>query len=60
MDFEKIKKDMIRKVVIGPRSEIEDHDIVNFMKYCGYYDNIDEGYDSESPIHIRKSGISYR
>ena len=60
MNFEKIKKKLIRKILIGPKSEIEIEDVVNFLKFCGYYENIDGGYNSDSPIHIKKSVISYR
>ena len=60
MDFEKIKKNMVRKILIGPRSEIEIKDVVNFLNFCGYYEDIDGGYNSDSPICIRKSVISYR
>ena len=51
---------MIRKILIGPRSEIEVKDVVNFLNFCGYYEDIDGGYNSDSPICIRKSDISYR
>lgn len=41
MDFEKIKQKIIRKIFIGPRSEIEIEDAFYFLKFCGYYDNSD-------------------
>ena len=58
MDFEKVKKNIVRKILIGPKSEIED--VINFLNFCGYYENIEDGYNFDSPIYIRKSVISYR
>lgn len=60
MDFEKIKQKIIRKIFIGPRSEIEIEDAFYFLKFCGYYDNSDGGYSFDNSISIRKSAISYR
>lgn len=60
MDFEKIKQKIIRKIFIGPRSEIEIEDVFYFLKFCGYYDNSDGGYSFDNSISIRKSAISYR
>lgn len=49
---------LIKEIWIGPRSEVEISDIVNFMKMCGYYDGT--AFNSDEPIKIRKSGSSYR
>lgn len=59
MNFEKVKQNIIKKILIGPKSELEIQDIVDFLNFCGYY-NGEEGYNSEEPISIKKSAISYR
>ena len=60
MNFEKIKQDMIKEVVLGPKSEVEIQDIVDFLKFCGYYENIEGGYNSNTPICVKKSITTYR
>ena len=60
MDFGKIKQNIIKKIWIGPRSEVQIEDVINFLAFCGYYENIDGGYNYDSPICIKKSDISYR
>lgn len=60
MDFERVKKNIVRKILIGPRSDIEIEDVVDFLNFCGYYEGIDGGYNSDSPICVRRSSISYR
>lgn len=59
MNFEKIKCDFIKKIFIGPRSKIEKEDIVEFLNFYGYYDCSDD-YNSDEPIGIKKSSISYQ
>lgn len=58
MDFERIKRELVKEIWIGPKSEVEIEDIVNFLKMCGYYDGVE--YNSDEPISIRKSESSYR
>ena len=58
MSFSKIRKELIREIWIGPKSEVEIDDIVNFLNTCGYYEGV--AYNSVEPILIKKSDSSYR
>lgn len=58
MNFKKIKKELIKEIWIGPKSEVEIDDIVSFLDTCGYYEGVP--YNSFEPILIRKSESSYR
>lgn len=58
MNFSKIKKELIKEIWIGPKSEIEINDVVSFLNTCGYYEGV--AYNSSEPIVIRKSDSSYR
>ena len=58
MNFKKIKKELIKEIWIGPKSEVEIDDIVSFLDTCGYYEGVP--YNSVEPILIRKSESSYR
>ena len=60
MNFEKIKQSIIKEIFIGPKSEVEIDDVVNFLNFFGYYDNIDDGLNSRKSIDIRKSITTYR
>lgn len=60
MNFEKIKQNIIKEILLGPKSDVEIEDVVNFLKFCGYYENVEGGYNSNSPISIKKSVTSYR
>lgn len=60
MNFEKVKQSIIKEIFIGPKSEVEVEDIVNLLSYYGYYDGIEEGYDSQMPVDIQKSNTTYR
>lgn len=60
MNFEKVKQSIIKEIFIGPKSEVEVEDIVNLLSYYGYYDGIEEGYDSQIPVDIQKSNTTYR
>lgn len=60
MDFEKAKQDIIRKIIIGPKAKITIEDVVDFLNFCGYYENVEGGYNSTTPICVRKSITSYR
>lgn len=60
MNFEKIKQNLIKEIWLGPKSELEIRDVVSFLYYCGYYEGIEEGFNSAKPIWIRKSSTSYR
>lgn len=60
MNFEKVKQSIIKEIFIGPKSEVEVEDIVNFLSFYGYYDGIERGYNSQEPVNIRKSDITYR
>ena len=59
MNFEKVKQSIIKKILIGPKSEIKIEDVFNFLYYCGYYP-IEEEVSFDKPIRIKKSDISYR
>jgi hypothetical protein len=39
---------------------VEVDDIVNLLNFYGYYDGIEEGYNSQKPIDIKKSDTTYR
>jgi hypothetical protein len=60
MNFEKVKQSIIKEIFIGPKSEVEVDDIVNLLNFYGYYDGIEEGYNSQEPVDIKKSDTTYR
>ena len=60
MSFEKAKQSIIKEIFIGPKSEVEIEDIVNFLSFYGYYHGIEGGYNSQQPIDIKKSDTTYR
>ena len=60
MNFEMVKQSIIKKIWIGPRSEMEAADIFNLMYFCGYYDNLSKGCNEQEPIEIIKSKTPYR
>ena len=60
MNFERVKKSIIKEIFIGPKSEVEIEDIVNLLSFYGYYDGIEGGYNSQQPIAIKKSSTTYR
>jgi hypothetical protein len=60
MNFEEVKQSIIKEIIIGPKSEVEVDDIVNLLNFYGYYDGIEEGYNSQKPIDIKKSDTTYR
>lgn len=60
MNFERIKQRIIKEIFIGPKSEVEVEDIVNLLSFYGYYDGIEEGYNSQQPVAIKKSSTTYR
>lgn len=60
MNFEKVKQSIIKKIFIGPKSEVEVEDIVNLLCFYGYYDGIEEGYNFQEPVDIKKSETTYR
>lgn len=60
MNFERVKRSIIKEIFIGPKSEVEVEDVVNFLNFCGYYDGIEEGFNSREPVAIRKSETTYR
>lgn len=60
MNFDKIKQNIIKEILLGPKSDVEIEDVVNFLKFCGYYENVEGGYNSNSPISIKKSVTSYK
>ncbi len=60
MSFEKIKQSIIKKIFIGPKSEVEVEDVVNLLGFYGYYDGLEEGYNSQKPVDIKKSDTTYR
>lgn len=57
MDFSEIKKDFIKEIWIGPKSNVLDSDIRDFLLSEGYYDS---EYSIKEPIKITKSVGSYR
>lgn len=60
MNFEKVKQSIIKEIWIGSKSEVEVFDVVDFLNFCGYYDGIEEGFNSQEPINITKSSATYR
>lgn len=60
MNFEKVKQRIIKKIFIGPKSEVEVEDIVNLLSFYGYYDGIEGGYNFQEPVNIKKSSTTYR
>lgn len=60
MNFEKVKQSIIKEIFIGPKSEVEVEDIVNFLSFYGYYDGIEGGYNFGEPVYIKKSDTTYR
>lgn len=58
MDFSKIKKELIKEIWIGPKSEVEISDVENFLYTCGYYEGV--AHNTDEPILIEKSSSSYR
>lgn len=60
MDFGKVKQSFIKEIWIGPKSEVEVEDVVNFLNFSGYYDNAEDGYNAQRPVNIRKSAATYR
>ena len=60
MNFEKVKQSIIKEIFIGPKSEMEVEDIINFLNFYGYYDGIKGGYNSREPVDIIKSDTTYR
>ena len=60
MNFERVKQSIIKEIFIGPKSEVEIEDIVNFLSFYGYYDGIDGGYNYQQPVAIKKSSTTYR
>ena len=58
--FEKVKQNIIKEIFIGPKSEVEVEDVINLLSYYGYYDGIEEEYNSHTPVDIQKSYTTYR
>lgn len=58
-DFSKSKKEFIKEIWIGPKSQLSKEDIRDFLFHNDYYD---EGvpFDFASPILIQKSKSTYR
>jgi hypothetical protein len=59
MNFEKIKQNIIKEIWIGPKSEVEIEDVFDFLNFCGYYENVEDVYNSNGQISIKKSVTSY-
>lgn len=60
MNFENVKKNLIKEIWIGPKARVEIEDIENFLNYSGYYENVENGYNPQEPIKIVKSSATYR
>ncbi len=60
MNFERVKQSIIQEIFIGPKSDVEIEDIINLLSFYGYYDDAEEGYNSQQPIAIKKSSTTYR
>lgn len=60
MNFENVKKDFIKEIWIGPKACVEIKDVENFLNHSGYYENLENGYNSQEPIKIAKSNATYR
>lgn len=59
LDFSDIKREFIKEIWIGPKSEVELRDIMQVLSKYDYYDK-EEGYGTNTPILITKSLSSYR
>lgn len=57
LDFSDIKQDIIKSIVVGPKSKVTKTDLVKLLFTCGYYDN---QFNTETPINISFSKSSYR
>ena len=57
--FANIKRDFVKEIWIGPKSEVELWDIMCVLWRYGYYDEVDD-YNEKHPILITKSSSSYR
>lgn len=60
MNFANVKKNFIKEIWIGPKARVEIEDVENFLSFSGYYENIENGYNSQEPIKIVKSSATYR
>lgn len=60
MDFANVRKNFIKEIWIGPKSCVEIEDVENFLSFSGYYENVENGYNSKEPIKIVKSRATYR
>lgn len=58
LDFERIKRQLIKKIYIGPKSKVSRQDIQNVLELNGYYDDVE--YNFDMPIPIVHSSSSYR
>lgn len=59
LSFANIKRDFVKEIWIGPKSEVELWDIIHVLWRYGYYDEVDD-YNEKHPILITKSSSSYR
>lgn len=59
LSFANIKRDFVKEIWIGPKSEVELWDIMCVLWRYGYYDEVDD-YNEKHPILITKSSSSYR
>ena len=58
MDFSKIKRDIIKEIVIGPKSKVTKADIMDVLAISGYYSI--ESKQNIDRISITKSASSYQ
>ncbi len=59
LSFANIKRDFVKEIWIGPKSEVELRDIMRVLWRYGYYDEVDD-YNEKNSILITKSLSSYR
>lgn len=58
MNFSRVKNELIKEIWIGPKSEVTENDVLNFLNTSGYYEGAEYNYNK--PILIKKSSSSYR
>lgn len=57
--FSNIKKNFIKEIWVGPKTDVELRDVKQVLERYQYYDT-ERGYSMEEPILITKSSSSYR
>lgn len=58
MNFEKIKNNFIKEIIIGSKSKVSVGDVYDLLEYYGYYGQ--DEHNTKRPIGIRVSRATYR